>query len=146
VTTSEEATARMKAALERVRQLRAADRRLRIRRRTGEEMFGVGETTYRGYERDGEVETVVDNGQMWTLTGSIYDKMERDIIKSYADGGMPSAADPRKGLIPKKKTKRPRSQAQLEALRGLNEQRHRDKLRRAEERRVREAEAEASTT
>jgi hypothetical protein len=123
-------------ALERVEKAKAADQRLRVKRATGEQMLSVGETTYRGYERTGEVEVVVDHGQVWTLTGSIYDKMGRDIIKSYAAGGMPSAADPRKNVIPKKakKLKRQLSPAQREAL-------DRENQRRSEAKAAREAEA-----
>jgi hypothetical protein len=124
-----------RAALEQVRKRRAAETRIRVRRTTGEQMLGVGETTYIGYERSGEIEVVVDRGIVWTLTDSIYDKMERDIVASYADGDMPKAIVPGKHLITKKaKSKRPRSEAQRAALARENE-------RRAEAKRAREAEA-----
>jgi hypothetical protein len=91
-------------------------------------MLSVGETTYVGYERSGEVEVVRDKGQIWTLVDSLYNKMERDIVASYADGDMPKAIVPGKHLIPKKaKPKRPRSPAQRAALAAENERRAEEK-------------------
>jgi hypothetical protein len=123
--------ARARAMIERLLAFKAADPRFRVKRVVARQMLGdIGETTELKMERAGDLEIVLDNGIVWVMVSSVYDKLIADVVKTYASGDeTPKGLDPRRSLIQKKsKQRRPHSPKQLAALEAENRRRHQEKL------------------
>jgi hypothetical protein len=108
-----------------------ANTKLRFSRKEAREIRGVSESKEITDEAAGKVLAYRSDGKVWVDPDSVFDAMIRDVIASLP----PSEPRARLRQAPTSafQKKRPRSEAQLAALRERRERLHREKLEREAE-------------
>jgi hypothetical protein len=123
---------RVRPIVERLVERKRANKLPRFSRRQACEIRGVSESKQIRDEKAGEVLAYVSDGKVYIDPDSIFDKMTRDAIASFPPG-KPPAKIRRAPTSAFARKKRPRTEAQLAALREHNDRLHREAKKAAAE-------------